>query len=99
MNPDAITAGIQAKTITQEAVDDSVQRILWSMFSVGVMDEPASAWDWKKQATNSTTEASVNSARHLAAVSQVLLKNENGALPLPKTAPANKDGSGGGDDK
>ena len=85
MNADMISAGIAAKNISQDKVDDSVYRILWAMFSVGVMDEPASAWDWKKQATNSTTEASVNSARHLAAVSQVLLKNENNALPLPKT--------------
>ena len=62
MNAEKIAAGIAANTISQEKVDDSVYRILRSMFSVGVMDEPASAWDWKKQATNSTTEASANSA-------------------------------------
>ncbi len=86
MNAEMISAGIAAKNISQDKVDDSVYRILWAMFSVGVMDEPVSAWDWKKQSTNSTTEASVNSARHLAAVSQVLLKNEKNALPLNKTA-------------
>tara|TARA_B110000208_G_C11438619_1_gene309960 strand:+ start:27 stop:581 length:555 start_codon:yes stop_codon:yes gene_type:complete len=54
------------------------------MFSVGVMDEPLSAWDWKKQSTNTTTEASVNSARKLSGLSTVLLKNTDKALPLPK---------------
>jgi hypothetical protein len=57
------------------------------MFAVGVMDEPLSAWDWKKQSTNSTTEASVASARKLSGLSTVLLKNQHSAsgptLPLP----------------
>ena len=52
MNPDAITAGIAAGNITQAAVDDSVFRQLRAMFAVGVMDEPASAYNWKKQLKN-----------------------------------------------
>jgi len=46
------------------------------------MDEPASAWDWSKLQANVTTEASVASARRLAAASTVLLKNEGSILPL-----------------
>ncbi len=54
-------------------------RILRAMFNVGVMDEPASAWDWSKLKVNATTAASVASARRLAAASTVVLKNENRA--------------------
>jgi len=54
------------------------------MFAVGVMDEPASAWDWTKLKANVTTADSVASARRLSAQSTVLLKNNNGILPLPQ---------------
>jgi len=87
MNEDAITKGLAAGAISQSAVDDSVYRILYAMFAVGVMDEPLSAWDWKKQAANSTTDASISSARTLAQASTVLLKNQHGTLPLSATAP------------
>lgn len=86
MNSENITAGLKSKSIQQSDIDDSVQRILYAMFSVGVMDEPLSAWDWKKQSTNSTTEASVASARKLSGLSTVLLKNENETLPLLKNS-------------
>lgn len=39
MNEDAIPAGLKAGNITQAAIDDSVQRILYAMFAVGVMGE------------------------------------------------------------
>ena len=84
MNPNMINSGLKDGSIEQEMIDDSVLRILYAMFSVGVMDEPLSAWDWKKQSTNTTTEASVNSARKLSGLSTVLLKNTDKALPLPK---------------
>lgn len=84
MNPAAIKAGIAAGTITEAKVTDSVLRILRSMFDVGVMDEPTSAWDWKKLEANTTSEDSVAMVRKLSAVSTVLLKNAGGILPLPK---------------
>ena len=59
------------------------RRILQAMFAVGVMDEPASAWDAKKLLANVTTDASVASVRKLSALSTVLLKNEGNVLPLP----------------
>jgi beta-glucosidase len=82
MNPKNIRAGLAAGNITEAAVSDSVYRILLSMYAVGVMDEPESAWDWGKLQTNCTTAASVSSARKLSALSTVLLKNEGGILPL-----------------
>jgi len=50
------------------------------------MDEPLSAWDWNKLKNNVTSADSVASARRLSATSTVLLKNDNGVLPLPKNA-------------
>mmetsp|Transcript_9552 Transcript_9552/g.18119 ORF Transcript_9552/g.18119 Transcript_9552/m.18119 type:complete len:717 (+) Transcript_9552:36-2186(+) len=84
MNAQNLNAMLKNGTVTQAAVDDSVFRILYAMFAVGVMDEPASAWDWKKLKVNATTDASAASARHLSAISTVLLKNEGSVLPLPK---------------
>ena len=82
MNADAIKAGVAAGTITTAAIDDSVRRILYAMFKVGVMDQPASAWHWSKLAANVTTEASVASARRLSAATTVLLKNDDEVLPI-----------------
>jgi len=82
MNPELIKPAMDAGTITQDAIDEAVTRILTPMFAVGVMDEPVSTWDWKKLANNVTTDASVTSARRLSALSTVLLKNKDGVLPL-----------------
>eukprot|EP00931_Biecheleriopsis_adriatica_P075811 TRINITY_DN49598_c0_g1_i1.p1 TRINITY_DN49598_c0_g1~~TRINITY_DN49598_c0_g1_i1.p1 ORF type:complete len:727 (-),score=142.39 TRINITY_DN49598_c0_g1_i1:78-2258(-) len=87
LNADKIQQGLKNGGINQSAVDDSVTRILWSMFQVGVMDVPASTWDWKKLENNVTTDASVASARKLAASSTVLLKNTDALLPLPSEKP------------
>ena len=40
MNEDAISTGLKNGSIKQAAVDESVYRLFWSMFSTGVMDEP-----------------------------------------------------------
>jgi beta-glucosidase len=84
MNAELIKPAMEAGTITESAIDDAVMRILRPMFAVGVMDEPASAWDWKKLQSNVTSAASVASARHLSAISTVLLKNDDGVLPIPQ---------------
>ena len=84
MNEENITAGIAAGNITDADVDDSVFRILRSMFAVGVMDAPEGTWDWKKLQKNVTSSDSLKLARSLSAKSTVLLKND-GVLPLSKT--------------
>ena len=84
MSPEAITARL-GKDITQAAVDESVMRMLTPMFSVGVMDAhdaDPSTWSFHKLSHNVTTEDSVKSARKLAALCTVLLKNEKNLLPL-----------------
>eukprot|EP00933_Yihiella_yeosuensis_P032336 TRINITY_DN25930_c0_g1_i1.p1 TRINITY_DN25930_c0_g1~~TRINITY_DN25930_c0_g1_i1.p1 ORF type:complete len:733 (+),score=141.33 TRINITY_DN25930_c0_g1_i1:163-2199(+) len=82
MNEELIKPALAAGSVTQTAIDDSVTRILWSMFSVGVMAEPESAWDCAKLKRNVTSEDAVASARKLSAISTVLLKNEGDILPL-----------------
>eukprot|EP00971_Amphidinium_carterae_P215914 4285824-Amphidinium_carterae.1 len=84
MSASLISAGIEAGSITQAAVDESVLNILTPMFQVGVMDEPPSVWDAKKLSKNVTTTASATYARILSSQSTVLLKNEGQLLPLAK---------------
>eukprot|EP01052_Picozoa_sp_SAG31_P045898 SAG31_NODE_8568_length_1428_cov_1.656885_1_plen_130_part_10 len=83
MNEEKIGAQLSAGIIDQSVVDDSVTRILTTMYKFGVMDNYAQ-WDAKKLMDNVTTEASVQMARYLSAQSHVLIKNEGGILPLPK---------------
>jgi len=84
MNPEMLKASLKAGSVTQDAIDASTTRILRAMFAVGVLDEPNSAWDFKKLQMNVTSAVSVASARRLSAVSTVLLKNADATLPLPK---------------
>lgn len=84
MNPELILPAIAAGSVTVEAIDDSVFRILWAMFSVGVMDLPADTWDWHHRAENVTSEEAVALAQSLSESSTVLLKNDKNILPLKK---------------
>jgi beta-glucosidase len=86
MNASAIKALIASGAAAVSDVDDAVSRILTPMFAVGVMDEPASSWDWAKLHANVTSAASVASARRLSSSSTVLLKNAGGVLPLKSGA-------------
>lgn len=76
-------AGFAAKHVQMEDVDRSVHRILRTMFDIGVMDEPASAWDAKKYGVNVSTPEFDSLARNLAADGMVMLKNGNETLPMP----------------
>lgn len=77
-----LSAAVAAGTVTEATVDESVTRILTSMFSVGVMDAPKDTWDWKKLKLNVTSAAADTSARKLSAMSHVLVKNKGDLLPL-----------------
>eukprot|EP00322_Chrysochromulina_rotalis_P022865 CAMPEP_0115860822 /NCGR_PEP_ID=MMETSP0287-20121206/17328_1 /TAXON_ID=412157 /ORGANISM="Chrysochromulina rotalis, Strain UIO044" /LENGTH=630 /DNA_ID=CAMNT_0003315163 /DNA_START=69 /DNA_END=1961 /DNA_ORIENTATION=+ len=85
VNESSLAAKLADGSLTPAGLQDAVHRILRTLFAVGVMDEPLEAWDWKKLKANVTTEASVASARKLAAASTVMLKNDGGLLPLPPT--------------
>ena len=82
MNEAFLKAGLLSGAVEESVIDDAVMRILARLFAVGVMDEPSSAWDWRKLSNNVTTDASVTSARKLAALGTVLLRNEGHLLPI-----------------
>ncbi|NIS01102.1 MAG: glycoside hydrolase family 3 protein, partial [Gemmatimonadetes bacterium] len=76
----------QTGEIPMERIDDAVRRILRVKFAAGLFDE-----DWSPQADRAL-EARFGSAEHRAVARQavreslVLLKNEDGVLPLAKDA-------------
>jgi beta-glucosidase len=68
---------VQAGTVPASELDDHVRRILRSEFASGVVDYPV-----KKSVVD--VEGGLETARHLAEQSIVLLKNDNGVLPLDR---------------
>jgi beta-glucosidase len=80
MTPDKLKAALAAGQITQAEVDESVRRILRTIIRVGLLDGPlhpdasvVNSPDHQKLAYEAATKA------------VVLLKNDNGALPLDAT--------------
>ncbi len=77
----AITDGVREGRIPRTRVDDAVRRILDVKERLGLFDDPF---------TDRALTAKVGSPRHRAVAreavraSQVLLRNEGGALPLPR---------------
>jgi len=68
------------ETVTQEAVDDSVRRILRTILRVGLLDGPL-----KPDATKVNSPENRQLAYEVATKGIVLLKNENSILPLDRT--------------
>ncbi len=80
---EAIVNGVKTGEIAEERVDDAVSRILTVKFNMGLFEDP-----YLDNATMNVTELGSAEGRALAKKlveeSQVLLKNENGVLPLKK---------------
>jgi len=77
-------AGLYVSRVFEADINNAVQRILRTMFAIGVFDEPHTTWDSSKFGENVTTAESVKLARRLGVQSTVLLKNAGGVLPLPQ---------------
>jgi beta-glucosidase len=76
LTPDLVKQAIAAKTVSQERLDEMVRRKLYVMIRAGVLDNPAKGGatiDFAKY--NAFTQA-------VEEQSIVLLKNDNGQLPL-----------------
>jgi beta-glucosidase len=77
----SIKAGVEQQIIPISRIDDAVRRILRIKFRFGLFDNPYSSATFRSQ-TNSTASKAV--ARESVRKSLVLLKNEDGVLPLKK---------------
>mmetsp|Transcript_10556 Transcript_10556/g.19435 ORF Transcript_10556/g.19435 Transcript_10556/m.19435 type:complete len:802 (-) Transcript_10556:40-2445(-) len=85
LNNAVIKNGITSGIMKEEHVDDSVTRILWAMYSSGIMDEPSTKWASTDPGRNVSDARSIEAARRFSAGTTVLLKNANGVLPLPNS--------------
>lgn len=71
-------------SVTIEEIDKAVRRILEAKYKLGLFEDPYRYNDVKREKTDIYTAANRAEARRIAAESFVLLKNENGLLPLAK---------------
>jgi beta-glucosidase len=82
--PDTLAQQVKSGKISESAVDEAVRRVLTVKFEKGLFDHPyvdESRWE-----TAFLRPDALALAREAAAKSCVLLKNENGALPVSRQA-------------
>ncbi|WP_026755317.1 glycoside hydrolase family 3 N-terminal domain-containing protein [Sediminibacter sp. Hel_I_10] len=70
--------------VDEAAVNDACRRILLTKFKLGLFDDPYRYSDETRQKETIYKPEFLETARHIAAASSVLLKNDNEALPLSK---------------
>ena len=74
-----LLAEVEAGRVSMRRIDDAVSRILAAKFELGLFEQPLASDDNLDQVGSDEHRAL---ARDAAAASQVLLKNDGGALPL-----------------
>jgi beta-glucosidase len=74
-----LQAALASGEVPAARLSDMTRRILWGLFSTGVMDDPVSAGGLDTAADGAVAERA-------AEAGLVLLKNDRGALPLARTA-------------
>ena len=84
--PTEIKAAVEADACLAHDLDAAVARILTAKERLGLFDAPLAYHDPAREAATLLSDAHRQAARRAAVRSMVLLKNENGALPLD-TAP------------
>ena len=75
---------VKEQKVPAALVDDAVKRILRKKFELGLFDDPYKFSDPKRERKALNDPKHAKAAREIAAKSVVLLKNENGLLPLSK---------------
>jgi beta-glucosidase len=78
--PEAVRAG----RLSEDVVDEAVRRVLRAKIALGLFDDPYRYSDAERERSMTLTSEHVQFARSLARESIVLLKNDNGVLPLSK---------------
>jgi len=79
--PDLVRSG----RVPVAVVDRAVRRVLKVKHALGLFDDPYRSLDPAREATDIRRPETVALAREAARKSMVLLKNDGGLLPLPKT--------------
>ena len=77
-----LVTAVQNNQVSQSRLDDMARRILREMFAVGLFDHPP-APEPQAQASVVDTPAANTLSGQIAAEGMVLLKNQDGILPLP----------------
>jgi beta-glucosidase len=80
----SLTALVRDGKVPVALVDDAVRRILTKKFELGLFDDPYRFSDPARERAALADPRHRQAARAIAAESIVLLKNENGALPLKR---------------
>lgn len=75
---------VQEGKLSEKQIDDACRRILRAKFALGLFDDPYRYCDEKRAKSEVFTASNRAEARSTAAQSFVLLKNQNGVLPLKK---------------
>jgi beta-glucosidase len=76
---------LQEKKITQQDIDNACRRILEAKYKLGLFDDPYRYISTERAAKEVMSSDKREAARRFAARSCVLLKNNNGLLPLKKS--------------
>ena len=73
---------VESGELDEQLIDDAVRRILRIKYRLGLFDDPYRYCDEARESSLILTEEHKAAARLVARESMVLLKNENGILPL-----------------
>jgi len=80
-----LSALVKEGKVPQTLIDDAVRRILTKKFEMGLFEDPFRFCNEKRAAAEWNNPDNLQIARRMADKSIVLLKNENGLLPLSKS--------------
>ncbi len=80
-----LVALVKDGVVEESLVDDAVRRVLTIKFRLGLFDDPYRYCDEQREQQTLLSGHHLEAAREVARKSIVLLKNEDSALPLPKT--------------
>ncbi len=76
---------LEEKKVTQQQIDEACRLVLEAKYKLGLFADPYKYCNEQRAATEIFTPANRKIARNIAAQSFVLLKNQNGLLPIKKT--------------
>ncbi len=81
-----LDALVESGDITEDLVDEAVRRVLRIKHRLGLFDDPYRYCNAEREEKLVFSQAHLDAARDVARKSIVLLKNEDGLLPLNKTS-------------